>query len=138
MPQVSKNNSTENKKYKKKKTAYDLEREFNASTKADIFNKEDFLEKERAKIKAMSDKELAEWIIEQHEQYTTTIDWSVQQGFLNNTDKVSRYMISLYINELFVFLEMREIETFSKEVENILLQRNQSELLSILNVLNYI
>ena len=83
-------------------------------------------------------EEIADWLIDQHEQYIQHINYTVQHMFLEGTDYTSRYMKLVYMNQLFTFLQYREIEYFDKEVGQHLANKNEGELLEILQVLNYI
>lgn len=97
------------------------------------------IEKEKKRIKKMNSEEFAEWLIDKHQNYTSTMRYLLSgNDFLNDEDDESRFYLLTYMNELCSMLSTYEINFMGKEISDILYSKNEVELLAILNVLNYI
>jgi hypothetical protein len=94
--------------------------------------------KEKLVVQNMAPEALALWLIEKHTSYVEALKITLQSDFLNERDPTNRYYILIYASELYVLLTSFELDFFPKEVTDILEKENQVELLTILNVLNYI
>lgn len=92
----------------------------------------------KQEIKTMSPVELARWIIDRHEQFISRVDYQVSHDFLNGTHYMERHFILVYMMELLNLFSFLDIETLPEETIAYLHKKNYAELLSILNVLNYI
>jgi hypothetical protein len=117
--------------YKSKSKAEDF-------TLQDIIVKEDSKLQESVKLVArMTDFEKIDWLIEKHNDMIVTLNYSMNLDVLNGTEYIERYLCTVYQQELINLLHVYNFE-FSKEMVDILISENQVELLSILNVLNFI
>jgi 23S rRNA pseudoU1915 N3-methylase RlmH len=96
-------------------------------------------EVEKARVKALNYEDFAEWLIEKHQDYTITLQYMLGGvDWLNEPGDEERTWVLTYIFEMFNLLASYEIDFLSNEIRDILYERNEAELLSILNVLNYI
>jgi len=111
-----------------------------------VFNTEDemlkeylrVISEERVKLNEKSDSEIADWLIETHNNYVNTINELAKTDFLNPQSPEDRYQIVFYVYSLWLYLESRELEKFSEEVVRILNEKGYSKLINILDVLGYI
>lgn len=134
-----------NHKSAKRITSQDLIDTVNEQNEAEQVKAQKILEEEynkfkeeKIRVKAMGGKELAEWLIDKHDDFVETVNYQISQDFLNGDTAMDRYLIVMYIAELSNLLTAYEIEPFDKDFINVLVEKNYAELLSILNVLNYI
>jgi len=102
-----------------------------------IKNEQDIIKKDIAIVHKMDDEEKAYWIIDKHNEFINAINFTIEQDFLNGDNPFSRYLIITYMHQLTNLLSTYEIE-FTAKMVNILVKENCVELLSILNVLNYV
>lgn len=89
------------------------------------------------KVSKMSDEDRADWLIGRHQEYIETMNWAIQGDVLNGADNVERYCLLMYLQELMSLITIYNIE-FTKAVVERLQDKKEVELLSILNVLNYL
>ena len=114
------------------------EKEAKELTDKIIKDVEENFKKEKEKVQKMSPQLLAYWLISKHKDYIETMKVVLNCDFLNERDKDSRYYLLTYIVELYNMLSQYELDFFNKDVTKILEKENETELLSILNCLNYI
>jgi hypothetical protein len=96
------------------------------------------IEKEKDFLRVCSDEEFADWLIDQHHQYVETINWHMSQNFLDGETAQDKYLIVTYMYNLYMFLEIREIEHIRPSVAALLIERKEVDLVCILNVMGYI
>ncbi|HRZ18949.1 MAG TPA: hypothetical protein P5136_02740 [Methanofastidiosum sp.] len=102
-----------------------------------LVKQEEDLKKDIERVNNLSDSEKVDWLIEKHDSYVKTIDQLLRPDFLNGTEYFDRYLIVTYMQQLITLLATYDIE-FNKEMIDLLINKGYVELISILNVLNYI
>jgi hypothetical protein len=95
------------------------------------------IQQEKIRLKTLSSAELMQWLMDKHDAFTELFDYMISPGFLDGEDYFSRYCIITYMQQLNVLLSVYEIE-FTEEMVAVLRSKNYAELLSMLNVLNFI
>lgn len=112
--------------------------------KSENFELDEIIENESKELKkdidifnSLTEEEKAYWVIEKHNSFVETINWTLQQDFLNGDSSFDRYLIITYIQQLTNLLTIYNVE-FTKIMIGVLIKENCVELLAILNVLNYI
>jgi HSP90 family molecular chaperone len=126
-----------------KKLSADKEKEIKKESKKTqtfeeiLLKQEELIKQDVEKIKASSDLDKVKWVMEKHDSFVDTINNLVRQDFLNGTEYMDRYLIILYMQQLITLLTTYDIE-FNNEMTTVLVNEGYTELLSILNVLNYI
>lgn len=101
-------------------------------------NMEKDFQKEKKIVSKMNSQQIANWLIDKHTGYVKMLESTTQCDFLNERDPYSRYYLLVYISELYNLLSAYEIDFFSKDVVDILVEQKECELISILNALNYL
>ncbi len=89
-------------------------------------------------IRKLPPRQLAEWIMERHDIFVSRIEYQLSHDFLNGTQYMERHFILIYMMEVLNLFTFLDIETLPEETIRYLHKKNYAELLSILNVLNYI
>jgi hypothetical protein len=112
--------------------------------KSKNFELDEIIENENKELKkdidifnSLTEEEKAYWVIEKHNSFVETINWTLQQDFLNGDSSFDRYLIITYIQQLANILTIYDVE-FTKIMIGVLIKENCVELLAILNVLNYV
>lgn len=95
-------------------------------------------EKQKKLVKAMNHQQLAEWLIDKHESWTTTMNYMFRCDCLDCQDVDDRALKILYMNELNNLLFAYEIDEIHPEVVEILQREKQVDLMCILHVLDLI
>lgn len=108
--------------------------EFNKAQEAVITE----LEASKNKVKKMTASELAEWLVEKHEEFVSTLDAMFQCNSMDPQDFDDRCLKILYINELNTLLHTHEIEDITEEMTDIMKEKNCVDLLVVLHVLGFI
>ncbi len=119
----------EKKAARKVKKESSIERLVNAEEKR--------IQEEIARILCMTNSERVDWICEKHYSFIQSINWKTGSDFLKGTTYYDRHLITIYVQELLYLLTTYNLE-FNREMTNILIERNEVELLSLLNILNYL
>lgn len=104
----------------------------------EILAKEELKLKEQVKlVSKMTDIEKAEWLCDKHNEYILTMNYTLCADVLNGTEYYERFLLVAYLQELLNLLATYDIE-ITKEMTNVLIEKGEVELLSILNVLNFL
>lgn len=96
------------------------------------------LEISRKKIKTMTTKQVAEWLIEKHDEFVNTLDVLFSCMSMDPQDFNDRCIKIMYINELNTLLYTHEIEEITEEMIEVMKEKSCVDLLQILHVLGFI
>jgi hypothetical protein len=95
-------------------------------------------EESRKKVIAMKPKELAQWLIDKHDDFVLTMNIMLKTDCMDGHDFDDRSLKIVYMNELNNLLWLHNIDDLSSEVIEELKKENAVDLLNVLHVLNYI
>lgn len=99
---------------------------------------EEMLLNEKESVSNMTDAQLAGWLIEKHVSFVEMISHISNRDFINERTYDDRCTMLMYMDQLNTTLFVYEIDYLNEEVISILEEKDQIELLSILNTLNYL
>jgi hypothetical protein len=98
---------------------------------------EETLQADIERIQNMTDQEKIDWLCEKHNSFVSVVRFVTNKDFLSGDTYIDRYLIIDYMHQLLVLLSTYNF-TFNPKMVEMLLKKNECDLLSILNCLNYI
>lgn len=105
---------------------------------AEIFNNEEIKLQDDIKIVSlMNNLQKVEWFCDKVYSLVKTLNHSMNVDVLNGTEYVERYLLTVLMQEIINLLTTYDVE-FSKEMTLILVEKQEAELITILNTLNYL
>lgn len=105
---------------------------------AEIFNNEEIKLQDDIKIVSlMNNLQKVEWFCDKVYSLVKTLNHSMNVDVLNGTEYVERYLLTVLMQEIINLLTTYDVE-FSKEMALILVEKQEAELITILNTLNYL
>lgn len=108
------------------------------STLEEIFTKEDSKIRNDINLVArMTDSEKIDWFCDKMNELVQTLNLSMNIDVLDGTEYAERYLLTVIMQEMVSLLSVYNIE-FSKEMTEILVDRNEVNFLAMLNTLNYL
>jgi DNA polymerase II small subunit/DNA polymerase delta subunit B len=105
---------------------------------AEIFNNEEIkLQDDIKAVSLMNSLQKVDWFCDKVYSLVNTLNHSMSVDVLNGTEYVERYLLTVLMQEIINLLSTYDVE-FSNEMASILVEKQEVELVTILNTLNYL